>query len=1203
MLKEVPSITSLIPATFPIDTDMARGWLDVYEGDNAAAVVSLASYIRTVRPALLDEVTTTCGAMPWIIRSSGNEDKHDFINAGAYLSLVCNDRENFFDLLSEVMLSGRTERALTQSSLFDRVEMAGYLIPVFIQPLVNSDSVVKELQAHATPYLSNADVQKIERSMEHIHLAMEGVPLDCEWVAETDFGIVSMTSLTEYNGQHISGQLACGFNLFSAQHVKSENSVRYILQDRDLDLWQGRVFQEVQISRLHLVQVRPAANYQMLQNIYALDNANCAEYSSVFKLLANEVILHGKIPYPGKYLKSLTLNDAWNSYMNYSGLDSKEEIAAVFVEIGSRMEHAGIMFSQLGIPVFRLTISNIPETFDRVLVDPYTKECRFFNGHIDLKAEYREMKLLPLSDQCLVIHSKENHLQFNEELELRLASPIFDNQLRQQLIQNSTYPSHRFIMYGKSGGYSPTLFERMLSSGNTSVALDIDQDKHLEEADEYRQAWLYAHDLCNNSFLENCSLDFGLDSNRGTRLITYWKILRLKSLLIGKNKASLSLVMSCLQEDFSANKYDMGIHRLDLIHSFHEYIYSLPIYNYDEINNLCVDFYKIVSRMSASELHLLDRLCNDFYFNAGQLCRFMNEALVNKRLFNLYDEFSRLNAELALSNYCPRMMHRFESYTNIFKELWIEVSQYESLGDLLSSFYQIAVELFDHTAKELLLQLSEKKDDALFQGYLTLLEKWLLFINVFDKQSNKVLQTFVIWLQDQRQHEHHNYFLEEIHWKTRLQDAEYVEDAKQLSLTNPHQLHNVLHQWSLSLAPASNNDLQPQFLRQMINFANTFSEQENRLLRSQKDFFEIQLSMCTHKAGFTFYSSFVLVEFSEPPSVEDDEVARLIAFTKFIIKFNDWFEDYHFTSRYEKVVGTWTSFISVARQDKEAMSQTDFKKIFEIIRFMLDSSYDFSHTNNDIVDNLEKRFDDIEWKEIFNKLVEYRIQYDDSNQFINVHMFAMASFLTNICISTTLRDDLIGLYHGGFPALINELLHLESPLSSKELYSEWFNHYEKATFISLLLSAVWPKETLGTFESLFDKPNVFDILCKNLFRRKDVFIQIFELYKQMEGEHREIMLDKMLHYCPDWFINHTCSIEPLLERLLKERKRFKRAKQYLIHAHAHLFKPEWVVELVNDIQYVPYGKGLEQEQQLVASTMEHKLRYDITKEVLYINSP
>ncbi|WP_338553244.1 hypothetical protein [Paenibacillus sp. KS-LC4] len=1208
--KENSSISDLIPATYPIDVVLAQRWQEVYEGDNNTAEMNLAAYIRWIRPSMLDEVTEVCGPMPWIVRSSGDEDKLDYTNAGAYLSLVCDDPNHFFEVLSQVMLSGRTERALSQSALFERtMEVAASPIPIFIQPLIQSDSC-EQPEHLATPYLSRSDVQKVLSIMEKIHSEIDGVPLDCEWVADTECGIVSMTSLTERNGNRISGQLACGFQLFSTQHVQTFNSVHYILPDQELNLWQGSTFQEINISRLYLVQARPAANYRMLQSVYSLTNESRDQLkhgAAAVLLTANEVIVHGKLPSPGKYIKAVTLNDAWNIYITYSTNENKQEFTAVFVEIGSRTEHAGIMFSQIGIPVFRLAPSAIPESFEYVIVDPFTRQCWFYNGRIVEKLVFTERELITLPDQCLVIQSMEDNQDFesgninavHDGFKDILDRSYIDEQTRERLVQNSIYPSHRFFMYGTTEWYSPTIYGRMLNAGYLL--------KHLapQEANDYLKAQMHSSGLQKDPFLETYPLKFGAESKKGAEAYIYWKLLRMKGLLTDyRNSSSLPLLINRLQTDISSCQPYAGAQRLDRLYDYYQHVQSLPIYNGEEISWLLNQFYRIVAEIEATDLPVLNRLCKDIYLNAGQLCRFMNESFTNRLLLELYNEYSVLNAELFLSYYNLDNLYKFEAFTKVFQELCSEINKYDSLADLNSSLFQIAVELFDHTAKQLLLQLCESHTAALYQGYLKLLMLWLSFIKEFDNQS-KVLQTFYAWLKDQqnRQHEHQDFFLEEIHWKTRLQDAMDVDDMRQISIKNPHQLHNVLHQWSLSLAPASTGKLQPAFLKEMVGFANTFSEQENRLLRSQKDFFEIELSMCTHKAGFTFYSNLVLVEFSEPPSVEDEEVGRLIAFTKFIEKFNTWFEKYKFAARYEKVVGTWTCYISIEKQDKGKMSQADFKRIFEIMRFMLDSSYDFSHTSNEMVDGLESRFNDSEWGDIFNKLAEYRVQYDDSKQFVNVHLFALSSILTNICISPTLRDDLLRLYRGGFQVCMSELSNIEPHLSSLECYSEWFSQYEKATFISLLLSAVWPKATTDHLQLVIDKPNVLDLLCKNLFRRKDVSIQVYEIHKGLKDSVKKILVDKMLHYCPHVYIDRTESVEVLAERLVKEGKKFKRAKQYLLHAHAHRIQQELLKVILDDVQYIPYGRGQEQEERIIANMAQHKLRYNILMEVLYSDFP
>nr|BCJ78228.1 hypothetical protein [Niallia circulans] len=1213
-LRSNETFTAHIPPLVPIDPTLAFEFLEQYDGIEEEMTDSLARYIEQNDASRVDRVKQVCGALPWIIRSSGEEDLNETTNAGAYLSLVCEREDEFFAVLARVMLSGSTEHARNQNKRFiNRNTQDHEPIPVFVQPLVQSGHSGHPIPNDATPYVSQEDLRTIVALLRNLHGTMPDYALDCEWVGDTDFGTISMTSLTELADGKLTGQIAFGFDLFSTQHVKANNSVRYLLPNEELNLWQGHIFQEVGMKSLFLVQTRPAKTYRLFQDVYELSPASRQELDkdSALCLDAKEFISQGGRPFFGKFLKAVTLNEAWNAYLQYTGKDNKEDIAAVLVEFGTRTEHAGIMFNQVGIPVIRLDIALVPETMNYIVLDPFSLQCRLYGHNHEVKAlEYGVREMIPLPDNCLLFPDNEGKQALpgsqaasaDDYFGDLLDKPYFSEKTKQHLKANSAYPDYEFIMHGVDSARSPSFY-----ANAADKLTGVDTEAFLESREwpqasvNYFRALFHAKKLRTDSGIAAYFTEQPKSSAVRKETLLFWKTLRIRHLLerceTGDRDTLLAQVRK--EKDRSPGAVEL---RLDVLYLFDQYVDALDIYSQQEEEALIQSFIGILSSVKDEDLPVVLDLSRNGIFSAGHLCQFLTHAIQNPDLFELYRNFSSVNKEFSIIPYDLSVIARLPYYNEVFTELNKEMSRYESLGELSSSIFHIVVETYDKSAKEILLSVIDDGSPSYYQAYIGLLTEWLRLIRRFDARET-VIQTFLDWagLQQDRQDEVEDYFLEEIHWKTRVEEAESVR-AGELSLTNLHQLHNVLHQWSLNLVPASEGARLPLFVKEMVAFAQSFSEQENRLLRMQKDFFEIELAMCTHKAGFMFYKDSVSVEFSEPPSVHDDEIARLSAFASFMDKCNDWFGAYRFRTHYEKVAGTWTCYMNVKSADNGApLKQTDYKTIFHIIRFVLDSSYDFSHNPLSAVEELPAQFGDPEWKDIFRKLVDYRVRFDDEGQFINLKLFAMATFFTYLCLSPSLRSRLLSLYREGFDRMTGELAVLENGMKDAARYSQWLEHYEAATYTALFLSAIYPLETVDKLNVLRKHPLTWDIVCRNLFKHKDASDKVIASLPGWDEELQAAVKDKLLRYCPAKYLKTVSSVNEEAEELCKRSKSFKRAKQVLLSAHADALDSGIVRQLVDDLQYVPYA-GTEKQNELLDKWLSdgEKQRYDIRKEILYI---
>lgn len=1205
-LRSKEPFASVIPALYPMDADAANEWLkrnrDADEND-------LAAHLQRLYPNLIRDVAASCGPPPWIVRSSGEEDLADFANAGAYLSAVCEREDDIHRVVAQVMLSGRTDRARKQGGLFGKRGREA-AIPVFVQPLLRPrEPIRREVAFRAVPYVGEQDILALREWLQRLHAEFPGEPLDCEWVALTDCGVVSMTSLSELRPNGLAGQIAFGFNLFSAQHVQEANSIRYLLPGDPLNLWQGAAFQEVQVNELHLVQVRPARHYAFLQKVGTLtDRARKQlEGKTAVCLHADEIILPGKVRKAGKYLKAPTLNDAWQKYINDAAL--REDIAAVFVRIGSRTEHAGLMFGQVGLPVVRLEIEAIPENMDYAVVDLFTMECRFSHSPIELPEDaFTDAEILPLSNDCLVVHDAElperdpvAHGAHETHLRRRLEIPYLTEKSKEMLLRNSSFPDPRFIMYGIRGAYSPTYYGKTVCRVVAAAGDDAVWSDWPVSARRYMAAVRHAAGVEHRPFLQKWWPD-GIGEADGTEVLAYWRALNVEPLLAESVGDAVDRLRNRISQDRLSGRTIDGLQRFEILRLFQDHMDRLPVYEEEEKMRLIASFVGVLAECRQEELAVLADLCRDPYLNTVDLCRVAHYAITDAVFLERYRRHEAERKAVAFPRDMRDATDRFRRFNATFEALLHDIGKYEDLANLKSSLCFAAAELYDQTAKEILYRLTIANDPADYAEYLSVMQIWLEWIGKFDGRL-QIAAKFAAWIDAQkaRQAEIKNYFLEEVHWQTRLAEAESAREPDELSMSNPHQLHNVLHQWSLSLVPVAREEWLPEFIRRMVRFANTFSEQDNRLMRFQRDFFEIELSMCTHKAAFVFGKWAITIEFSEPPSVEDHEVARVLAYELILDKFTQWFGEYRFQAHVEKVVGTWTCHMTVTPLENRDFEREDFARVFEILRFLLDSSYDFSHTPNRVAEELKTAFLEPEWPEIFGRMVEYRVNFDDSRQFMNVHLFPISSFFTVVCLSGEIRETLIAAYRSGFTEAVRELIRLEERMLCAKSYKEWEANMEKASYVALLMSAVWPEESVAALDELCRHPVALDLLCRSLFKRRDMTDSICAKAFRGGDDISACLKSMVLRYCPDvYFERQTADVKELAVWLSRQPG-FKRAKQYLLHAFAHELDEGVLQALMEKLAFVPYGREAEQEERLIRLIGKGQRRYDIRNEVIYFN--
>ncbi|MFG2296346.1 hypothetical protein [Streptomyces sp. NPDC048603] len=417
-----PEFTAVTLPVLPLDPADAYEYLTKEGAPGGPAhpvreelVAGYAAFLRDRLPGLAGELRAVCGDAPWIVRSSGDEDQEENVNAGGYESLVCGRPEELYATVAAVVFSGYGEHAVAQQRLADPSYRPSP-IAAFVQPLVDATAAapapaaapaggppvrpvrpVPPVAAVETPLPAPADMDALAGLLVRLHERFGMPRLDSEWVLETDAGTVSVTGLTELTADgRLVGQLSLGFGFASAQKTgDGDNSLAWLTGVPGTVLWRGSLLRRVETVRSTLVQVRPAAAYEPEPTVDVLTEECRDAWRAACVSAPVDILVPPRRVRASSFLTSVRLEDAWSRYLLMDA-EQRERLGHVLVERGSPAEHAAVMFRQHGVAVLRGRPEDVPETASYALADPWTRECHFGTGRPpEVVAETRRMSAVP----------------------------------------------------------------------------------------------------------------------------------------------------------------------------------------------------------------------------------------------------------------------------------------------------------------------------------------------------------------------------------------------------------------------------------------------------------------------------------------------------------------------------------------------------------------------------------------------------------------------------------------------------------------------------------------------------------------------------------------------------------------------------------------------------------------------------------------
>lgn len=1162
-----PDFGALVPPLFPVapligDAEIADGGTGRY-----------AAALRRARPDLIAEVVAACGEAPWIVRSSGEEDGVDQANAGGYESLICREAHALFDCVAQVALSGREERARMQMELTGGPVSAG-AIPCFVQPLLDI-AVASAVEPEQAPYLDDEAVDFLDTVARRLIGLFDMAAIDCEWGIDTDAGFVSGTSIVARDRTAMTSQHAFGFG-FAAAQTGVGRPIASVLAPAgsSLRLRRGQQLRRVHPRRFHLLQARPAVAEPALRALSVLSPETRATLDATRERLSAALILMGERG-RGPFLVAPTLAAAWRSYLAMDAA-RRAALAMVLVGEGSAAEHAGIMFRQQGVTCLSADIDRVPAAeaaiFDR-------DRCYF--GPLDAIAQVltTERALMPLPADCFFSFVEPGA----DETRLMggIAALPLDEEVRAAIVARSLWPAPDCWLADGDRVGSPSLAGVRLAGGKDAPGARTDPEpaflaRYRRAVEAARQGARSGDELAGPDLrLGVAALSHRAASGESEVADPGGAIALAAAHAAAGDTRAARLVLDC----FAA--VAAGLDRL-------------PIYEQDErralIEALGAAFRAGATPDDAAAVEALQ-------LPVPAAIHLLAAIAVDPTLRDAARDFRRAHAGFlrAPAPAAPAAARALNDAARRFTDR-LEPAP---LADIAGLVRGTLIESYDATLKAMLVDLVGGGDRPVagpghgHGPYVDVMRQWIDWARTgrISAMESAVLDQFDTWLAQAREAPApDDYLIEDRNWRVEFPQ---VADGEVDEYENPHVLHNLLHQWMLA-GNVIGTSLLPRRLLRLHHFCTTFSMRATKVLRFTADLFELEIPMGTHKVSFAFTPQAISVEWSEPPDCPEDEIARLFAFELLLEKLRVW-RFPALTFRREQLVGTWTLFIRIGRPPARGWTFDDFHDVVVALRFLFDSTYDFSYVEDDAVEGFAESLERPEWKSIFSRLIDYRGLFDDSAQYVFLHTVPLSSTVATLAQNPVARGLVRRCDRLGFRATMALIDALARWLDASDEVERWAKRYELLRQACLFAAASWPEDVVSRLARREAGHAGDELLAACVARRTDMAAAIRALVSP-GGDATAWFAALILRRAPDLLL--TPDTAPRLAAAIASTPATgQRCKQLLLARWTAALDEATLAALAGDLDTVPVAEDPGEERRVRAALPQDgpRLRFDVTR--------
>ena len=1176
-IRKIESLANLVLPIFPIAPLPTAVTGGLAHADDA--VSAYAAELKEAFPRLTRSVEDVCGPAPWIVRSAGNEDLMDHVNAGGYESLICHEPQALLQCIAVVAMSGSTEHARRQlalSGFYDQVEA----IPCFVQPLLKTD-VCGDVDHDHSPYLDTVVFDHMEAVCNELMQTFDFVAIDCEWGLETTLGFVSVTTVMPRNPQLMNVAHTLGFGFSSAQNTGSQATTLALRPAcSDLRLWRGRHLRATTVRRLYLLQVRPAYQDDAFRDREVLTDVCREALIGHYDAVEAGLLMLGAQS-SGRALVAPDLMSAWRRYL---ALSPREQlgVAVAIVDEGSAEEHAGIMFRQQAITCLRMDTRRMPAGADCVVFD--RGACILGDSTMLRSIQSEPRRELVLPDDCALVFTDEALVAGGEltrdcvEVLSRLRHLPIAREVKDQLLARTEQPMPaRWIQRTDGVVESPSLLAAIWRSQSLGFA---DECYALTDfARDYKRAVQVSREASQQGLRKLFALSpvtCTLSASGDLRIVM--ALLDCEAATSWMPPQTLRRLLDSAAVQLAARRRDNAVLILESVTFVRTECARLPVYGLDDT----------VSYLNALAHYLEEGLGVEAMVSIRTLelpiasgILLLRQALDNPAVLEPVDAFRQSVASFRGIVSGGDAMDRLPQQLNDAYSTLRDALYEAGLDSVAEQIRGSLIETYDASLKGLLGRTVEEGDAISYRRYLMVMQGWIEFLSMgsLSELDAAVLQCFQTWLcqwTDEAIPE--SFEIQDRNWRFEF-DTIVVSRRTPQRYENAHVLHNLLHQYSLAGLRLDTLRL-PGRVQALEHFCSTFSSRSTKVLRFERELLEIQIPMGTHKASYVFTPQQVSVEWTEPPDCPGDEIARILAFEVFLDRLRTWMFP-ALTIRREQVLGTWTLFIRLNAQGSDPWDYEDLRHFVVATRLLFDASYDFSYVANEAVDGFAERFDGLEWEAILTTLVRHRSLLEDASQYVALHALPMSSTVAAIAQSRVVRSLLLRCLRRGFDYcrgfIDGYALWLNEESEDGRL---WSDRYELLRQASLFLAANWPREALSELAArgVFNVGD--DLIAACLLKRSDLADDLRQVVAAGPSTLAG-MLGMIVRHAPEIAVaGRGASL--LAAQLIGTGVRFRRAKHFLVARFGDLLDQDMLAGLLRDLETVPWGHTAAAEQAIQA---------------------
>lgn len=1170
-LRELPETEALVLPLFPVAA------IEIGEESTGTPFetrcLRYADLLVRDHPDLAAEVTAACGPAPWIVRSSGIEDTADQINAGGYDSVICDDAAALPECVAKVALSGSHEHALRQQALTSGAQRPG-AIPCFVQPLLDV-AVAPAIEPDQAPWFDNGLLDRLDRIAADLASRLGFDAIDCEWGIATDCGFVSATTISTRDSATMNAAHTFGFGFAAAQTAEGAATATALRPAAsDLWLWRGKSLRSAAVLRLHLLQARPAQFEPGHRDVDLLTEASFDALRGGFEKIDATLLIQGARSM-GACIVAPSLAAAWRHYLDIRDTE-RAAIAMAIVDEGSAEEHAGIMFRQQRVHCLIGDTSQVPAGARTAVFE--RGQCFFGDEAMLRLVRTQTVRLLAIPADCFVPcvsgdRDPDGDAQGDAWRRALAALPLAD-ETRAAILHRSEYPVAQCWIEDADGHVrSPSAFaDRLASAGPTHAA-----DGH-GAADGYVASYVAAHGL---SAGESAAAALPALSRLPVDIapLLRQRDLRIPLALLGCETESRwipdgSLAAILSRASAFAEAGDRRAARLVLegMLRLSRETALLPVHTDEEragYVQIVADAY--AGGVSPAVVDAIAALGFPPAVFAAVVRAVASQPDDLAIVLSLHRQVARFRGAAAASRAAEEGYALNVAYAE-FRRAFADTA------GVVEVVHGGLIELYDATLKAMLTILVSEPDEDIHARYLQLLRAWVDFArpSAAEDRDHAVLDRFDVWLQAWMQSPMpEDFSIEDRNWKIEFEEIVASDDASP-AYANAHVVHNLIHQWLLAgnAIPAS---ILPSRIRRLQAFCSTFSSRSTKVLRFERGLFEIEIPMGTHKASFVFTPRAISVEWSEPPDCPDDEIARLLAFEVALERYREWMYG-SLRVRSEKVIGTWTLYARIAAPEPDGWRWEDFGGVVAAVRFLFDSSYDFSYVANEAVDGFPQRLRAPVWKSIFGIFIAYRSVLEDGMQYVPLHTHPMSSTISSIAQMGAVRGMFPRCHRRGFAASCELVASYARWLDSSADSARWGRRYEMLRQACFYIAAAWPREALDMLASA-DRFHIgHDLIAACLFRRADLHdalrASLREVPPSLDGLHGLVA-----RHAPECVV-HADADPGFILALVETPSGFRRAKHVLLTHVGGLLDEAALERLIRDMDTVPIAADPAQEQRI-----------------------